>query len=95
MKWVTYQGDGSGRDGYIVFANGGLNELRDYKGSQTKYNGFVNTANAVYKGVTPRKDATAFDYTPDGSGRDTYVINSFGLKRNYKSNFYSYANGLR
>lgn len=31
-KWVTYWGDGQGRDGYIVFNNGGLNQLRDYKG---------------------------------------------------------------
>ena len=36
QKFVTYTGDGSGRDGYIVFANGGLNELRDYKGSQPR-----------------------------------------------------------
>jgi len=32
-KFVTYQGDGSGRDSYIVFANGGLNDLRVYNGS--------------------------------------------------------------
>jgi hypothetical protein len=32
-KYITYTGDGNGRDGYIVFANGGLHELRDYKGS--------------------------------------------------------------
>lgn len=37
-KWVTYWGDGNGRDQYIVFNNGGLNELRDYKGPQ--YNGW-------------------------------------------------------
>lgn len=24
-KWVTYNGDGQGRDHYIVFNNGGLN----------------------------------------------------------------------
>jgi len=32
-KYTTYTGDGNGRDGYIVFANGGLHELRDFKGS--------------------------------------------------------------
>ena len=31
--YVTYTGDGQGRDGYIVFANGGLHELRQYRGS--------------------------------------------------------------
>lgn len=29
-KYVTYTGDGSGRDQYITFANGGLHELRNY-----------------------------------------------------------------
>jgi hypothetical protein len=38
-KFTTYGGDGQGRDGYIIFNNGGLNELRDYKGSLA-YNGF-------------------------------------------------------
>lgn len=32
-KYVTYTGDGSGRDTYVTLANGGLHELRDYKGS--------------------------------------------------------------
>jgi hypothetical protein len=40
-KYVTYTGDGSGRDGYIVFANGGLNELRNYQGSKPR-SGFDN-----------------------------------------------------
>lgn len=29
-KYVTYTGDGNGRDGYVVFNNGGLHALRDY-----------------------------------------------------------------
>lgn len=49
----------------------------------------------VYKGVTPKKDATAFDYKPDGSGRDLYIINSFGLKRNYKSTNREHEHSLR
>lgn len=92
-KWVTYWGDGQGRDGYIVFNNGGLNQLRDYKGPQ--YNGFNLSPSPTHKGVTPHKDATAFDYKPDGSGRDLYVIQSFGLKRDYKSNFRKFEQGLR
>jgi hypothetical protein len=27
-KWVTYWGDGNGRDSFIIFNNGGLNEMR-------------------------------------------------------------------
>jgi hypothetical protein len=45
--------------------------------------------------ITPKKDATAFDYVPDGTGRDLYVINSYGLKRNYRSNFREFEKGLR
>lgn len=29
-KFVTYTGDGNGRDSYVVFNNGGLHPLRDY-----------------------------------------------------------------
>jgi hypothetical protein len=31
-KFVTYTGDGNGRDAYIINNNGGLNALRDYRG---------------------------------------------------------------
>ena len=34
-KYTTYTGDGSGRDGYIVFGNGGLTGLRTYGCSVT------------------------------------------------------------
>ena len=32
-KYATYTGDGNGRDHYILFNNGGLSQLRDYRGS--------------------------------------------------------------
>ena len=92
-KFTTYTGDGAGRDHYIVFNNGGLNELRDYRGSQ--YNGFNLGTNPVSNTITPKKDATAFDYIPDGTGRDTYIINGFGLKRNYKSSYREFEKTLR
>ena len=31
-KHTTYNGDGSGRDGYVVMGNGGLGPLRSYGG---------------------------------------------------------------
>ena len=71
-KYVTYTGDGSGRDHYVVFNNGGLHGLRDYRGQQ--YNGFNLGPLPTHAGVTPRKDETAVDYIPDGTGRDTYII---------------------
>ena len=30
-KYVTYYGDGNGRDQYIIFGNGGLHKQRDFK----------------------------------------------------------------
>ena len=85
-KFVTNYGDGSGRDGYAVFANGGLHDLRNYEGSRPRhpFNNFKSTPKAT---SIPRKEATAFDYVPDGSGRDSYVIYNYGLKANYKSDF--------
>ena len=35
VKYTTYTGDGQGRDGYIVFCNGGLHEMRKYNGPNT------------------------------------------------------------
>jgi hypothetical protein len=45
--------------------------------------------------AAPFKEATAFDYKPDGSGRDSYVIRNFGLKRDYKSYYHDFEKGLR
>ena len=92
-KWVTYTGDGKGRDGYIVFDNGGLNELRVYNGPQ--YDGFKRNGNHIYRGVVPKRDATAFDYKPDGSGRDLYIIKNYGLKRDYRSTHRDHERSLR
>ena len=79
--WYNYTGDGAGRDGYIIFNNGGLNEQRHYLGSQK--DGWKHSKFPVNHVSQPRKEATAFDYVPDGSGRDLYIIRNFGLKCNY------------
>lgn len=92
-KYTTYTGDGMGRDHYIVFNNGGLHTLRDYSAAQ--YNGFNLGPNLPSSSVTPKKDATAFDYKPDGTGRDLYVIQLHGLKRNYKSDHREFEKVLR
>lgn len=93
-KYVTYTGDGSGRDGYVVFGNGGLHDLRFYKGSEPR-SGFSNTKSVPKKSIAPKKDATAFDYVPDGSGRDSYVIFNYGLKANYRSSYKKFERDLR
>lgn len=94
-KYVTYWGDGSGRDGHIVFGNGGLHDMRDYRGSQPKsgFDGLKGRAPMPYSAA--KKEATAFDYVPDGSGRDSYVIFNYGLKANYRSSFREFERGLR
>ena len=94
-KYVTYTGDGSGRDGYVVFTNGGLHGTRDYRGPQRKPGFDVNRGRAPKPYIGPQKDATAFDYVPDGSGRDSYVIFNYGLKANYRSGYKDFERGLR
>ena len=93
-KYVTYTGDGSGRDGYVTFANGGLHELRNYQGSQPK-SGFDNMKARPKQTSIPRKEATAFDYVPDGTGRDAYIIFNYGLKANYRSAYNTFQRDLR
>jgi hypothetical protein len=70
--------DGSGRDSFRLYNNGGLSipRIKDPKESTHfkvgyKYNG----------PASPRKDAKPFEYRSDGSGRDSYILhNSGGLK---------------
>ena len=84
IKYTTYSGDGHGRDGYIVFSNGGLHGLREYKGPNTCTSFKQNPmAHHLRNSPIPQKDATAIDYIPDGHGRDTYIIRNYGLKANY------------
>lgn len=72
-KFVTYTGDGNGRDCYVVFNNGGLHPLRDYQGP--RFNSFNCSSKLVNsRAPTPFKESTAFDYKPDGTGRDLYII---------------------
>jgi hypothetical protein len=91
--WYNYMGDGQGRDNYIIFNNGGLNEQRMYHGSQT--NGWKAAMVPRSMASQPHKEATAFDYPPDGSGRDLYIIRNYGLKRNYRSNYKNFECKLR
>ena len=72
-----------------------LNELRNYQGSKPR-SGFDNMKGKPKpKYVGPQKAATAFDYVPDGSGRDSYVIFNYGLKANYRSAYKNFERDLR
>ena len=68
-KYVSYFGDGSGRDSYVIVNNGGLT-------SEIKPNlmrrPFINTNRDLNK--SPHKEAMTITYHSDGSGRDSYVL---------------------
>lgn len=81
-KYTTYWGDGSGRDSYTIMNNGSLHALRDYRGSQ--YDGFKLSPRVSPRQAIARRDERPVEYMPDGSGRDTYIINAYGFKRNYR-----------
>ena len=99
-KFTSYTGDGSGRDQYIVFCNGGLQPQRNFNfkntrpqdtfnasPNKTKYGGFVRPS--------PQKMAGLTDYIPDGNGRDTYIIQNQGLKRDFITKHSVFENYLR
>jgi hypothetical protein len=67
-KHASYFGDGSGRDTYAVFDNGGLNA---HKKPHMQIRKSVYPQPSV---PNPRLDPPAHKYIADGSGRDGYVI---------------------
>jgi hypothetical protein len=87
IKYTTYTGDGQGRDGYIVMCNGGLHEMRKYNGPNTNKAFKLNPMARHNRHTAPicNRDPGTVDYTPDGMGRDTYIIRNYGLKANYRS----------
>jgi hypothetical protein len=92
-KWATYWGDGNGRDQYITFNNGGLNEQRMY-GSKGK-NCWKDSVVPIIRSAAPNKEATAINYTGNGSGRDSYVIFNEGQKRKHNSPWKNFESRLR
>ena len=96
--FFVYQGDGTGRDAHVVFSNGGheKGQIRTFvHGFQPRNKGFDLSPMKSRVKAAPSKEATAFDYPPDGSGRDLYVIRSQGLKREYQSKHSVFENYLR
>ena len=94
-KYTIYTGDGNGRDHYILFNNGGLSQLRDYRGSMCSSFNLSPHLLANSSSVTAKKEPAVFDYVPDGTGRDLYVIRANGLKRNYRSQLRAFETNLR
>jgi hypothetical protein len=62
-------GGGEEEDELEDLESGGEEEELD-----EQYNGFNLGPLPTHAGITPRKDETAIDYIPDGTGRDTYIM---------------------
>ena len=103
IKHTTYWGDGMGRDSYVITGNGGLvgdanmpktSAWTGYQPTNNTTKMFINQ-NHQFKKSTGGKDAVAFRYFGDGSGRDSYVVaDSGGLVPKYVNkgvlnNFYN------
>ena len=93
VTYVTYYGDGNGRDSYVIDKNGGLRKEKEYLGSQAKSSWNINTKIPKFekeKGI-PRKGVSVIHYQPDGSGRDSYVIKcNGGTQKEYTKGFVDY-----
>lgn len=79
LRDLKYRADGSGRDGYAHFSNGGMHA--EYKAAPLGRNSpsgrFLPT---VHKkaGIFDSNYALTVKYRPDGSGRDYYIKHENG-----------------
>lgn len=79
-KFVLYETDGLGRDGYISYNNGGF--WKPGQQSVPITNRYDHPVNRMYHSL--EHQAAPFRYYSDGSGRDSYVLqNSGGLKKDF------------
>ena len=81
-KFPHFHSDGTGRDSYIGFNNGGLSIAKILNPKEANTVLFTSPKKFVQRdSPSPRKDAKPFEYRSDGSGRDSYILaNSGGLK---------------
>ena len=75
----VYRCDGTGRDTYITYDNGGFNQpvYRAPIYAGTAYHQQLPYLNRYYmhaKRSPPPMHAKAINYRTDGSGRDTYIM---------------------
>ena len=78
---IIYPNDGTGRDCYIYFNNGGFwkDNIKRYA-LQEK---FKRSSFARFRSI--RKTPPIWNYHADGSGRDSYILYDYGgLINNYK-----------
>lgn len=81
-KYSHYYSDGTGRDNFVNYNNGGFSIPKVHNPMQGT--AYMRMGNAkVYTGSpSPRKEAMPVEYRSDGTGRDGYIVhNSGGLKQ--------------
>lgn len=83
-RYTIYTGDGSGRDSYVIIGNGTNFKHGSYKdvaptvGYHPPHAPAAMYAGPIQKFSGGGKEATAFRYWGDGSGRDYYVTKDCG-----------------
>jgi hypothetical protein len=100
-RYNVYTGDGSGRDSYVIVGNGGVLKPECYL-NNAPHVGYhpPRASNSMYMGPVKKfsgagKDATAFRYWGDGSGRDYYAVKDSGglippyASKSPQANFYA------
>lgn len=90
-KYSHYFADGSGRDNFVNYNNGGFSVPRQFNPMQgTAYmrmskvgplSGVIQSGHSPLS-TSPKKEAMPVEYRSDGTGRDSYIVcNSGGLKQ--------------
>ncbi len=80
-KYVPYPADGTGRDRYIGYNNGGFfdknKSISVDKNNKETATAFVTKLNERYA-ISPSIKAPNFHYHGDGTGRDSYILSNGG-----------------
>jgi hypothetical protein len=77
-KFTHYFSNGTGRDAFVMYNNGGYSVPRYFSPKQST--NFMRFKSIGSTNVSPRKDAMPVEYRSDGTGRDSYIVcNSGGL----------------
>ena len=78
LNYVPYFTDGTGRDRYIAFDNGGFFTNREVKKENSRRTGTSFDTKITYKYMSPYMKTPNFHYHSDGNGRDSYIYTNGG-----------------
>jgi hypothetical protein len=75
LAWTYYKNDGSGRDTYISFDNGGFHKPRP---TAPKMGNEQSLNNTFSHDAHPQLHGKHINYLQNGTGRDSYIFMSNG-----------------